>query len=140
MKPSTHAGYRRGAALAGLAAFAAFAALTALVLLVTFAAFAPLASAAPEPNEPIIGPGSWSDPLNDTAGLSWLDATVLKDGQVDLSQMELLGQDIQSIWALTEGPDDTYYLGTDDARLWSYDLLSGLTTDLGQPVPDECDT
>jgi hypothetical protein len=89
---------------------------------------------------PIIDPTSWSDTLDDPSGLTWLENTLQLDGQVNLSPMESLSDEVGLIQSLGEGSDGVFYLGTDEARLWTYDPLSGSTTDLGTPVPGECDT
>jgi hypothetical protein len=91
------------------------------------------------PDVPVIGPTSWSDALDDAAGLSSLDRTQLLTGSVRLSRTEAVGEDIRSIVSLAEGPGSVLCMGTTDARLWSYDPATGITLDLGTPVPDECD-
>ena len=91
------------------------------------------------PNLPVIGPTSWSDALDDAAGLSWLDRTQLQTGSLSLSRTEAVGEDVHSIVSLAEGPGGVLYMGTSQARLWSYDPATGITLDLGTPVPDECD-
>jgi len=88
--------------------------------------------------EPIIGPTSWYDALNDAMGLSWLDRTQLLTDRVRLGLTEELGENVSSIRALTEGPGGVLYMGTDESRLWSYDPITDTTVDLGMPVPDEC--
>jgi len=88
---------------------------------------------------PIIGPTSWYDALDDASGLSWLERTQLLTDRVRLSLVEVLGGDVDSVRAMTEGPGGVLYLGTDESRLWSYDPATDTTTDLGMPVPDECD-
>ncbi len=88
---------------------------------------------------PIIGPTSWTDTLDDASGLTWLENTLQLDGQLTLSPMESLSDEVGLIQSLAEGSDGIFYLGTDEARLWSYDPISGATTDLGPPVPGECD-
>jgi len=93
-----------------------------------------------ESRTPIIGPTSWSDSLDDRQGLSWLDGTRHLPGQVTLSQLEPLGEDVGAIWSIAEGPNGIFYLGIDNARLWSYDSTTGEMMDLGAPVPGECDT
>lgn len=93
----------------------------------------------PAPYEPIVGPTSWTDLLDDSSGLSWLEGTQQVDGQVNLNPMQPLSAAVSSIVSLTEGPNGVFYMGTAGARLWSYDLLTGLTSDLGAPVPEECD-
>lgn len=92
------------------------------------------------PKAPIIDPTSWSDTLDDSSGLTWLENTLQLDGQVSLSPMESLSGEVGWIQSLAEGSDGSFYLGTDEARLWSYDPDTGMTTDLGTPVPGECDT
>jgi len=88
-------------------------ALTVLALLVGVAqARQPVRSEAP-----VIDPPSWTDTFDDPQGLAWLESAVLNNGQVTLTQMDLLGQDVASIWANTEGPNGSLYLGSDDARL-----------------------
>ncbi len=89
---------------------------------------------------PIIEPTSWSDSLDDDTGLSWLENTLQLDGQVNLSPMESLSDEVGWIQSMAKGSDDAFYLGTDEARLWTYDPASGTTTDLGTPVPGECNT
>ena len=91
------------------------------------------------PSLPVIGPTSWSDTLDDAAGLSWLDRTQLLTGSVRLGRTEAVGEDVHSIVSLAEGPGGVLYMGTTDARLWSYDPATGITLDLGTPVPEECD-
>ena len=88
--------------------------------------------------EPIIGPTSWYDALNDAMGLSWLDRTQLLTDRLRLGLTEELGENVSSIRALTEGPGGVLYMGTDESRLWSYDPITDTTVDLGMPVPDEC--
>ncbi len=90
------------------------------------------------PSEPVVGPTSWTDPLDDPTGLSWLEGTQQMNGQVNLNPMVPLSAPVSGIQSLAEGPDGVFYMGTDEARLWSYDLATGITTDLGAPVPDEC--
>jgi hypothetical protein len=89
---------------------------------------------------PIINPTSWTDTLDDDTGLSWLEDTLQLDGQVSLSPMQSLSDEVSLIQSMAEGSAGTLYLGTTEARLWSYDPVSGTTTDLGLPVPGECDT
>ena len=88
--------------------------------------------------EPVIGPTSWYDALNDAAGLSWLDGTQLLTDRVRLGLTEEMGESVSSIRALAEGPDGVLYVGTDESRLWSYDPITDTTVDLGMPVPEEC--
>lgn len=88
--------------------------------------------------EPVIGPTSWYDALNDAAGLSWLDRTQLLTDRVRLGLTEEMGESVSSIRALTEGPDGVLYMGTAESRLWSYDPITDTTVDLGTPVPEEC--
>ena len=90
------------------------------------------------PRVPIAGPTSWSDTLDDAAGLTWLERTQLQPGSVSLSRTESVGEDVRSIVSLAEGPDGVLYMGTTEARLWSYDPATGVTLDLGTPVPAEC--
>lgn len=94
--------------------------------------------AVPRSDEPIIGPTSWYDALGDAAGLSWLERTALLTDRVRLGVVEVLGDDVDSVRALTEGPGGVLYIGTDQSRLWSYDPATDETVDLGMPVPDEC--
>jgi hypothetical protein len=91
------------------------------------------------PAAPVIGPASWADSLDDASGLSWLENSQWGSGQVTLSAMQPLSGDVGSIRTLAEGPDGAFYMGTAGARLWRYDPASGATTDLGTPVPAECD-
>ena len=93
---------------------------------------------APRSLEPIIGPTSWYDALNDASGLSWLEETQLLTDRVRLSLVEVMGDDVHSVRAMTEGPGGVLYLATDESRLWSYDPATDTTLDLGMPVPDEC--
>jgi hypothetical protein len=86
----------------------------------------------------IIGETSWTDPLDDTSGLSFLEKTQQSSGQVTLSQAQPLSAGVSGIRSLVEGPDGLFYMGTDESRLWSYDPATGITSDLGAPVPDEC--
>ncbi len=88
--------------------------------------------------EPVIGPTSWYDALNDAAGLSWLDGTQLLTDRVRLGLTEEMGESVSSIRALTEGPDGVLYMGTAESRLWSYNPITDTTVDLGMPVPEEC--
>lgn len=88
--------------------------------------------------EPVIGPTSWYDALNDAAGLSWLERTHLLTDRVSLGRVEVLGDNVASVRAMTEGPGGVLYIGTDQSRLWSYDPATDETVDLGMPVPDEC--
>lgn len=110
-----------------------------ILMLLTIGAGAQ-APAPDAPRSPIIGPTSWLDPLDDTMGLSWLDGTRQVNGAVSLSQLEPLGVDVGGIWAVAEGPNGIFYLGVDDAYLWSYDSATGAMANLGAPVPDECYT
>jgi hypothetical protein len=95
-------------------------------------------AAGPTTLEPVIGPTSWYDPLNDASGLSWLEQTQLLTDRVHLSLAEVLGENVGSITALSEGPGGVLYMGTTESRLWSYDPATNTTVDLGMPVPDEC--
>jgi hypothetical protein len=88
---------------------------------------------------PIYGDTSWSDPLDDASGLSLLVNAQQSAGQVSLNRSQPLSGDVSGIQSLVEGPDGVFYMGTDESRLWSYDPATGVTTDLGLPVPDECD-
>jgi hypothetical protein len=97
-------------------------------------------SASARPEGPIITPTSWSDSFDDSQGLSWLDRARRDDGKVTLSRAQALGQDMLEAISLAEGSDALFYLGGDNAHLWSYDPTTNQSLDLGAPVPAECDT
>jgi hypothetical protein len=114
--------------------------LTVLALLAGSAGAAAPTEPGEPPAGPIIEPGSWSDTLDDTQGLSWLEHTYQANGRIALSELEVLSDDVVEVWALTEGSDDKFYMGAGTAHLWSYDPATGETAHLGAPVPAECET
>ncbi len=94
------------------------------------------------PDEPVLAPYRWSDTLTDETGLSWLENSLQRNGEVTLSNRSGLGDAVQGgeILALTIGPDGRVYMGTDGAYLNVYDPVTGIIEGLGAPVPSECFT
>lgn len=116
------------------------AVLAILALLASGVGAAPAQDSGSEPAGPIVGPGSWSDTLDDTEGLTWLQDTYHIQDRVMLGETETMADDVGEIWAVAEGSDGKFYMGADNAHLWSYDPATNQTMDLGAPVPDECET
>jgi hypothetical protein len=82
----------------------------------------------------------WRDSMQDTFGMSGMSNTTTMEGCLELTQLVKRADAGDQVLAMVAGPDGKIYMGTNGARLKTFDPVTGAVQDRGTPVPDECFT